>query len=124
MCHEIEKVLKGLECCLPLTTQHGVGKCDICPYNRKISLEGGICECMHDLQTDVLVMLKAYDKFSRWLVRRVMDDAELPYEEQMENAFTNMEIICRKLVELGYLRIDGNFYVTTGLAEDEDVGND
>ena len=54
-----EKVIKGLECCLPMTAKNGLADCEQCPYDRKITLEGGVTECCHDLMTDTLTLLKA-----------------------------------------------------------------
>lgn len=54
-----EKVIKGLECCLPMTTRDGLGDCKNCPYDRKITLEGGICECCHELMMDAFELIKA-----------------------------------------------------------------
>lgn len=56
-----EKVIKGLECCLPMTTRDGCGDCGHCPYDRKITLEGGITECCHELMGDALALLKAQE---------------------------------------------------------------
>ena len=53
-----EKVIKGLECCLPMTTRNGLADCEQCPYDRKITLEGGVTECCHDLMADALALLK------------------------------------------------------------------
>ena len=53
-----EKVIKGIECCLPMTTRYGYADCKHCPYDRKITLEGGICECCHDLMSDALELVK------------------------------------------------------------------
>lgn len=53
-----EKAVKGLECCLPMTTRDGVGDCKNCPYDRKITLEGGITECCHELMYDALELVK------------------------------------------------------------------
>lgn len=65
-----EKVIKGLECCLPMTTRDGYGDCHNCPYDRRITIEGGICECCHDLMSDAIALLKAQEP-------REMSDAEL-----------------------------------------------
>lgn len=56
--NEREKVIKGLECCLPMTTRKGLADCKQCPYDRKITLEGGVTECCHDLMADALALLK------------------------------------------------------------------
>ena len=56
-----EKVIKGFECCLPMTTRDGYGDCDNCPYNRPITLEGGVCECIHELMKDTLELVKGKD---------------------------------------------------------------
>lgn len=56
-----EKVIKGLECCLPMTRRNGLGDCGKCPYDRKITLEGGITECCHELMLDALALLKAQE---------------------------------------------------------------
>lgn len=53
-----EKVIKGFECCLPMTTRDGHGDCDNCPYDRPITLEGGVCECIHELMIDALELVK------------------------------------------------------------------
>ena len=52
------KVIKGMECCLPMTTRNGLADCKQCPYDRKITLEGGVTECCHDLMADALALLK------------------------------------------------------------------
>jgi len=52
-----EKVIKGLECCLPMTTRNGFGDCKNCPYDREITLEGGVCECCHELMMDALELV-------------------------------------------------------------------
>lgn len=56
-----EKVIKGLECCLPMTTRYGYADCKHCPYDRKITLEGGICECCHELMMDALGLVKGQE---------------------------------------------------------------
>lgn len=56
-----EKVIKGLECCLPMTTRNGFADCKNCPYDRKITFEGGICECCHELMSDALELVKAQE---------------------------------------------------------------
>ena len=56
-----EKVIKGLECCLPMTTRNGLADCKQCPYDRKITLEGGVTECCHDLMAEALALLKAQE---------------------------------------------------------------
>lgn len=56
-----EKVIKGLECCIPMTERNGIGDCCNCPYDRKITFEGGVTECCHDLFTDALALLKAQE---------------------------------------------------------------
>ena len=56
--NEREKVIKGLECCLPMTTRKGLADCKQCPYDRKITLEGGVTECCHDLMADAIALLK------------------------------------------------------------------
>ena len=53
-----EKVIKGIECCLPMTTRYGYADCKSCPYDRPISLEGGVCECIHELMMDALELVK------------------------------------------------------------------
>ena len=52
-----EKVIKGLECCLPITTKNGFADCNNCPYDRKITLDNWIHDCQHDLMSDALAML-------------------------------------------------------------------
>lgn len=47
-----------MECCLPMTQRNGFGECKTCPYNRKITHEGGILECCHELMSDALALLK------------------------------------------------------------------
>lgn len=56
-----EKVIKGFECCLPMTTKDGLGDCKNCPYDRKITLEGGVCECVHELMSDALELVKGQE---------------------------------------------------------------
>ena len=56
-----KKVIKGLECCLPMTTRYGIGDCKNCPYDREITLEGGLCECCHSLVVDTLALLRAQE---------------------------------------------------------------
>ena len=56
-----EKVIKGLECCIPMTLRNGLADCGNCPYDRKITIDGGITECCHDLMTDALALLKAQE---------------------------------------------------------------
>lgn len=56
-----EKVIKGIECCLPMTTRYGYADCKHCPYDRKITLEGGICECCHELMSDALELIKGQE---------------------------------------------------------------
>ena len=58
---KLEKAIKGLECCLPMTARTGFGDCKSCPYDRKITLEGGITECSHELMSDALTLLKAQE---------------------------------------------------------------
>jgi len=53
-----EKVIKGFECCLPMATRDGQADCKNCPYDRKITLEGGVCECVHELMSDALELVK------------------------------------------------------------------
>ena len=53
-----EKVIKGCECCLPMTTKDGQADCKSCPYDRPITLEGGVCECVHELMSDALELVK------------------------------------------------------------------
>lgn len=68
-------VIKGLECCLPMTTREGFGDCKNCPYDRKITLDGGVCECCHDLMTDALTLLQAqYDDIKA--LRQLVEWAE------------------------------------------------
>lgn len=57
----VERVIRGLECCLPMTTRNGLADCKKCPYDRKITLEGGLTECCHDLMADALALLKAQE---------------------------------------------------------------
>lgn len=52
-----EKVIKGLECCLPMTTRNGFGDCKNCPYDREITLGGDVCECCHELMMDALELV-------------------------------------------------------------------
>ena len=59
-----EKVVKGLECCIPMTLRNGLADCGNCPYDRKITIDGGITECCHDLMTDALALLKAQEPVS------------------------------------------------------------
>lgn len=54
-----KSVIKGFECCLPMTAREGIGDCKNCPYDRKITFEGGVCECCHDLMSDALTLLQA-----------------------------------------------------------------
>ena len=56
-----EKVIKGFECCLPMTTKDGQADCKNCPYDRPITLEGGVCECIHELMIDALELVKKQD---------------------------------------------------------------
>ena len=56
-----EKVMKGLECCIPMTLRSGLADCENCPYDRKITIDGGITECCHVLMTDALALLKAQE---------------------------------------------------------------
>lgn len=56
-----EKVIEGLECCIPMTLRNGLADCGNCPYDRKITIDGGITECCHDLMTEVLALLKAQE---------------------------------------------------------------
>ena len=58
---KVMKVIGGLKCCLPMTTRDGIGDCKNCPYDRKITLEGGITECCHELIGDVLALLEAQE---------------------------------------------------------------
>jgi hypothetical protein len=58
---DMEKVIKGLECCLPMTTRNGLGDCENCPYDREITLEGGITECCHELMLEAHALLKAQE---------------------------------------------------------------
>lgn len=58
---DLMRVMKGLECCLPMTTRNGFADCKQCPYYRKITPDGGIIECCHDLMTDALALLKAQE---------------------------------------------------------------
>ena len=53
-----EKVIKGIECCLPMTAKDGQADCKSCPYDRPITLEGGVCECIHELMMDALELVK------------------------------------------------------------------
>ena len=55
---QLQKVIKGLECCLPMTTKDGQADCKNCPYDRPITLEGEVCECIHELMMDVLELVK------------------------------------------------------------------
>ena len=57
-----EKVIKGFECCLPMTTRDGYGDCDNCPYDRPITLEGGVCECVHELMRDALELVQMWER--------------------------------------------------------------
>lgn len=68
-----EKVIKGLERCIPMTLRNGLADCGNCPYDRKITIDGGIMECCHDVMTDALALLKAQEP-------RVMT-LDLPPEE-------------------------------------------
>lgn len=54
----VNEVIKGLECCLPMTTKDGWGDCKNCPYDRPVTLEDGICKCCHELMSDALALLK------------------------------------------------------------------
>lgn len=56
-----EKVVKGMECCIPMTLKDGLADCGNCPYDRKITIDGGITECCHDLMADALSLLKAQE---------------------------------------------------------------
>lgn len=56
-----EKVIKGFECCLPMTTKDGCADCKHCPYDRPITLEGGVCECIHELMMDALELVKTQE---------------------------------------------------------------
>lgn len=58
------KVINGLKCCIPMTTRDGFADCKKCPYDRKITLDGGITECCHDLMVDALALLKAQEPVS------------------------------------------------------------
>lgn len=56
-----EKVTYGLECCLPMTTKDGQADCKSCPYDRPITLEGVVCECIHELMMDALELVKGQE---------------------------------------------------------------
>lgn len=72
-----EKAINGLECCLPMTTRNGLGDCGNCPYDREITLEGGITECCHELMLDVLVLLKAQESLLKSQKLKVMTLEEI-----------------------------------------------
>ncbi len=56
-----DKVIKGLECCIPMMTKHGYGNCQNCPYDREITMEKSLCDCCYDLLSDALGLLKAQE---------------------------------------------------------------
>ena len=74
-----EKVIKGLECCLPMTTKDGQADCKSCPYDRPITLKGGVCECCHDLMLDALELVKTQIPRSPHYttLKYIMDGVEL-----------------------------------------------
>ena len=92
---KLERVVNGLDCCLPMTTRNGFGDCKNCPYDREITLEGGVCECCHDLMSDALAMLKAQEP-------RVMTLDEIDCVQEH-----NCEYYTESLIEpnMGYARI-------------------
>jgi len=54
---DIEKVIKGFECCKACTNEEPFAKCDDCPYN-EVSVS--VQECRGVLSSDVLELLKKY----------------------------------------------------------------
>ena len=75
-----EKVIKGIECCLPMTTRYGYADCKHCPYDRKITFEGGICECCHELWEDTLALLKTHEEQRDYEVAAEMAEYSKHYE--------------------------------------------
>ena len=76
-----EKVIKGLECCLPMMSPHGFGHCSECPYKRRITLDDGIVGCCGELIYDALELLKEQEpvrckdcKYSYFASNRVPED--------------------------------------------------
>ena len=96
------KVIKGLEHC----NKDGYARniCADCPY-----VDKNPSECIGQLMSDALAMLKEQETshdFLDWLACSVVlaDDFET-------NPGFYREVICRKLVRLGMLELEGDRYV-------------
>lgn len=85
-----EKAIKGLECCIKRDPDDKT-RCGECPY------EGA---CLNRLKSDVLVLLKDYDAFCKWLAKDIMVNTD------PDDDYYNPEVACRRLHKLGYVEYD------------------
>ena len=77
---------------------------DEMPPDCKLSKGLMECACEHEQLAEWLKELKNLKQFVNWVTGEVLDD---DFEEG-SGAFA--EIACRKLVKLGYIKLDGDTY--------------
>lgn len=100
------KLIHGLECCRDSMNDNPLARCGECPYND----EGfSVQECRSVLCKDALEVLRkrmTAHGFFDWLACSVVlaDDFET-------NPGFYREVICRKLVRLGMLKLEDDKYV-------------
>ena len=94
-----EKVVKALEWC---PKNHG---CDGCPYYIKgLDDDGYDSECVNELMRDALEVLAEYDDFCRFVTAEMLD------EKNECGTCGAGEVFCRKLVKLGYMKLEDDVY--------------
>lgn len=105
-----EKVIKGFECCIRFDS------CAECPYKtRDEYCFSGVKHMMEDalelLKADQAELIRQHERieslesFALWLARSVLSD-----DWDTDHDFYS-EVICRKLVDLGYIKIVKDRYV-------------
>ena len=77
-----EKVIKGLECCLPMMSPHGFGHCSECPYKRRITLDDGIVGCCGELIYDALELLKGQEPVEPKHIHQVFAEHDWELDEE------------------------------------------
>ena len=86
---QIEKAVKGLECCLPMMSKYAIGNCLECPYARKITPEEGPTGCCHEMLYDALELLKGQEPrvmTLEELLPATKDDVWLEYDNAVTPA--------------------------------------
>ena len=100
-----EKIFNGVRSCA------GMNDCSECPY---FQTDDKNANCIHHMMLDAEEVMKSQDDFCKWLAKCVLE------EQWEESPGFYAEVICRKLVKLGYLDVVEENYVLNEKGEQND----